>query len=208
MSRDLSSPLPTSERRLTRDLHDPYLFFYPLIFYPFNSCIPSDPRDFLLILMHRKQSNHRGISFGLPARYILAFALRPTIRHHAGRLSRNRERHIEEALEGTIFRRDIACRQQIQRVIGRDHPELQWRFLHIIIVIGPAEVAPLLHLHMSPSSADFMFFLRKPFTRSRTGCFPGGRVYCTCKTWGADLSPNCLPSICSGLHLCLFVLSG
>jgi len=149
-----------------------------------------DPRNSSLILMHRKQSNHRGVSLRLPTCYILTFALCSTIRHHAGGLSRNRERHIEEALEGTVLRCAVACRQQIQRVIGRDYPELPRRFFHIVTAIRLVEVAPLLHLHMSPSSDDF--FLRKPVHPFGICCCPGGRVCCTCKLGGRsfpELSP-------------------
>ena len=61
------------------------------------------PRDLSLILAYRKQSNHRGVPLRSPVRYILAFALRPTIRYHAGGLFRNRERNNEEALEGAVL---------------------------------------------------------------------------------------------------------
>ena len=75
-----------------------------LMLHLFNSCISSTTRrDFLPILTPRKQPDHRGVSFRLPVRHILAFALRSTIRHHTGRVLRDWERHIEEALEGALL---------------------------------------------------------------------------------------------------------
>jgi hypothetical protein len=75
-----------------------------MMLHPFNSCISSTtPRDLPPILTSRKQPDHRGVSFRLSVRHILAFALRSTIRHNAGGLLRNWERHIEETLEGPLL---------------------------------------------------------------------------------------------------------